>query len=308
MSEKNLAPATIKSYGFAYKHYLNYLKENNIEYARTKDVINYREERRGLGDSQAWIYIQICALKGLYSYLRLNQKRLNLPLEYSYDIMTQIKNESIKPRLKKTVLTVQQAKHLLLHLKDTRIYLWHYRDYAIIYLMLVSGLRAFEIINAKREDLKTVDGRLLLFIRESNVQVSEFVKIAKGAEEALNDYLKLRFDDNPYLFITNKNPSPKLHLSRTFFMEMFKRILKSTGMDDLGLTPHSLRHTAAVVNLLRGGSVEATRQLMRHAYIKSTLVYQDHLDHLSDDSEHQIEAFIFREAPLSFYDYYIGLF
>ena len=90
LSEKMFAMATIKSYKIAFKKYIMYLKEHNIKYAKTSDIIRYRERKRVLGHSTHYIYIHISALKGFYHYLRLNQKRLDLLVEYAYDIMVSI--------------------------------------------------------------------------------------------------------------------------------------------------------------------------------------------------------------------------
>ncbi len=92
-----------------------------------------------------------------------------------------------------------------------------------------------------------------------------------------------------------------------FFVDRFPKILKACGLDYLNITPHALRHTAAMFNLLRGGSLEATRQLMRHETIQSTLVYQEHLERIKDDSEDQIEAFILKEEEEHYLDYIILL-
>ena len=305
--EKDISSKTLKSYKIGFKYYIMYLKENHIEYAKTSDVIRYRERRRTMGYSTYYIYIHISALKGLYRYLRINQKRLDLPTQYAYDIMVPIKNERIKPSIKKPILTIEQAKHIILHTKNTRKYIWHYRDHAIIYLMMTSGLRRIEIIHAKREDYQIVDGQCLLYInRKGRKSDEEFVKISKGAGMALNDYLNKRIDDQPYLFISHRSISNKGHLSRTFFMDMFPRVLKDCGLDGLGITPHCLRHTAATFNLLRGGSIEATKSLMRHVNIKSTLVYAYHIERMKDDSEHQIEKFILKED--SFIQKYFNFF
>ena len=308
LSEKKAAPATKRSYHFAYKHFINYLKQNNIVYAKTSDVINYREERKNLGDSSYWIHIQISALKGLYRYLRMNQALFNLPEFYSYDIMTAIKSERIKPRIKKPVLSLEQARQLILETKKIRKYLWHYRDHAIVCLMLLSGLKPYEIVRAKKEDLRVKDGNLELFIKnEENPSFSGYIKLSKAGIEALEDYLNMRKDDNPYLFVTNKNPSPDMHLSRTFYGDMFKRVLIDAGLDGLGITPNCLRHTAAIINLLRGDSIESTRRFMRHVSIDSTLVYQDYLERLKDDSEEKINAFILKEVPNDLYNFFLDL-
>ncbi len=303
LSDNSFSSSTLKSYGIVYKKFIQYLKENEIEFAKTSDVIRYREYRRTLGDSTYYVYIHICALKGLYSYLRMNQKRLNLPTLYAYDIMLPIKNENIKPRITKPILSIEQARHMILRTKEIRKSFWHYRNHAIVYLMLTSGLRSIEILRAKREDYKLVLGQwLLYFAPHKNNSNVEYVKVSKGASEALNDYLNLRHDDNPYLFITHKHGITKNPLSRMFFQDMFRSVLKSCGYENSGITPHCLRHTAATINLQRGGSVSQTKQFLRHANIESTLVYVRHIERLKDDSERQIEQYIFKEEPYIYRD------
>lgn len=86
-------------------------------------------------------------------------------------------------------------------------------------------------------------------------------------------------------------------------MDMFPRVLKACGLEDSGITPHCLRHTAATMNLLRGGSLEQTRQLLRHVDIQSTQVYVRYIERMKDDSEHQIESFILKEEASRYDDF-----
>ena len=212
---------------------------------------------------------------------------------YAQDITESIKNERIKNQISKPILTIDQAKHLLLHTKKIRKYIWHYRDHAMIYLMITTGMRSIEIRRARIKDLRVVNNQLILYVQgKGRNSADEFVKISKGVKEALNDYLNKRKDKNPYLFISHSKRSDIPYLSRTFFIRMFKRVLKDTGLEDTGITPHSLRHTAATLNLLRGASLEATKRFMRHASMSSTLIYSHHISRLKDDSENQIERFI----------------
>ncbi|MBU1142737.1 MAG: site-specific integrase [Firmicutes bacterium] len=296
LSHKNYTPQTLKSYRIAFKHYINYLKDHDIDYAKTSDVIRYREQKRDLGHSTHYIYIHICALKGLYQYLKTNQRHLLISDHYTYDIMEGIKNENIQYHISKTILTLEQARHLILHTKKIRKSIWHYRNHAIVYLMLTAGLRSHEIIALKKEDYLVEDGKSILYIRKKGQdKLIQRVSITPGVKDAMDAYLSRRKDTNPYLFITTKNTSPDQFLSRTFFMVMFRRVLEDCGLDGLGITPHALRHTAGMMNLLRGGSVEATKSLLRHVNIKSTVVYQDYLERLLDHTELEIENYILKE-------------
>jgi len=295
LNDANYRFATRKSYRITYKYYIHYLKTHDILYASTKDVIAFREERRTLGHSTYYIHIQICALRALYGYLRLNQKRLNLSLEYAYDIMIPIKNEPIKHALRKQILTLDQAKHLLLHTQKRRRYLWHFRDHAIIYLMLTSGLRSDEIIHLKKDDLREENGVALLSMDQKRNGKKIMVNLSKGAHHAVFDYLSKRKDRNPYLFISHKKDSQEGYLSRMFMMTMFNKLLIECGLRDTKITPHSLRHSAAYFNLLRGGTLEQTKALLRHHNIQSTLIYQDYIQRINDDFEEKIDAFILKE-------------
>lgn len=73
----------------------------------------------------------------------------------------------------------------------------------------------------------------------------------------------------------------------------------------MGITPFSLRHTAATYNLLRGGSVVATQNFMRHVDISSTLVYDNHLKRLTDDTEERLEAYYLKESGELIYEDFI---
>lgn len=303
LSEKDITKGTLELYKTVLKQYTLYLKAHEILYAKTIDVINYREWKRDQGYSTRWIYHQISALKGLYRYLSINQKRLDLPVEYAHDITESIKNEQIKNRKPKPILTINQAKHLILFTKNNRKYIWHYRDHAMIYLMITTGLRSIEIRRARKKDLRVINKELILYVQgKGRKSADEFVKISNGVEEAISDYLNKRKDKNPYLFISHSKHSDIPYLSRTFFIRMFKRVLEDCGLEATNITPHCLRHTAATLNLLRGGSLEATRRFMRHTNMSSTLVYAHHIERMKDDSENQIEKYILGEDSFVYGD------
>ena len=46
LNEQDLSKTTLKTYRICYKYYLIYLKEQNIKYAKTSDVIKFREGLR----------------------------------------------------------------------------------------------------------------------------------------------------------------------------------------------------------------------------------------------------------------------
>jgi integrase/recombinase XerD len=307
LRRKQVSESTKKTYRIAFNHYIDYLEDEGVDYARTKDLIAYKARRIRLGDSSTWIYIQISAIKGLYTYLANNQKKKGLKKNYAYNISLAIQNKKDDYHIKKHILSPFQARKLILESKD-RKHIWDYRDHAIIYLMLVSGMKAHEIIKARRSDYKIVEGVALIYLDESkSINDKAFVKLPRGAMRALNDYLVLREDNNPYLFISHRHKSKSGRISDNIFSHIFTRVLRKAGLNHLKITANCLRQTAGIINLMRGGSISQTYSLLRHKRMSSTLVYQDHLDRLKDDSEEKLEAFILNDPPLT-YQFYIDIY
>lgn len=295
LAQKDIKKESFDLYEIILRQYIEYLKKNHILYAETSHVKSFIKLKKRKGYSHSWIHHLIIVIKGFYKYLSLNQMRLKINEAYAYNIALDIKNEPIKKGLSKDVLSANQAKALILKTKENRRHIWHYRDYAIVYLMITTGMRSVEVRRAKIDDLKDLNNRSVLYIQgKGRHSKASYVKITEGVKLAIEAYLDKRSDDNPYLFISHSKRSDKPYLSRTFFNRMFKRVLKGAGMDHLPITPHSLRHTAATLNLMRGSSLEETKRFMRHISLDSTLVYAHHINQMEDDSENQIESYILR--------------
>ncbi|MDY0138551.1 MAG: tyrosine-type recombinase/integrase [Candidatus Izemoplasmatales bacterium] len=290
--EKDITKGTSALYEIILKQYLNYLKNHQILYATSQNVKDYLSDIKDKGYSPSWIYNQMVILKGFYQYLSFNQVRLDLEEIYALNITETLKNVHVEKKIKKPILTIKQAKHLILYLKNNRKYSWHYRDYALVFLMITTGLRSIEVRRAKIKDLDVIHGKHILYIQgKGRDSADEFVKISSGLYEAITDYLKIRKDHNPYLFVS-KSKSSKKPLDRTAFNGLMKRILRDSGLSDTNITAHSLRHTAATINLKRGGTLEETKRLLRHQEMSNTLIYTQDMDEKLNDTVSNLENYI----------------
>ena len=76
-----------------------------------------------------------------------------------------------------------------------------------------------------------------------------------------------------------------------------RRIVKgnlvNAGYNSDRLTAHSMRHTAATLNLLNGGTLEETQQLLRHQNISTTMIYSHALERAGNRSEERIASGLF---------------
>lgn len=294
--EKDIAPETREGYQTILKQYVFFLKTNHISYATTSDVETYLDSIRQKGCSTRWIHHQMTVLKGLYHYLSIHQVRLELDLAYAFNIMDPIKNVAIEKKINKPILTKEQAKHLILYLKNNRRCIWHYRDYALIYLMITTGLRSIEVRRARMKDLKMIHGIKILYVQGKGRNSSdEFVKISNGLYQAISDYIHQRKDQNPYLFVSRSKRS-KTQMNRITFQGILKRVLRDSGLEHTHITAHSLRHTAATLNLKRGGTLEETKRLLRHVNMTNTLIYTHVIDSNDDQTISKLEDFILGET------------
>ena len=64
--------------------------------------------------------------------------------------------------------------------------------------------------------------------------------------------------------------------------------MQTIGLDNERLTAHFLRHTAATLNLLNGGTLEETQHLLRHSSITTTQIYSHALTWADRKSESRI--------------------
>jgi integrase/recombinase XerC len=72
-----------------------------------------------------------------------------------------------------------------------------------------------------------------------------------------------------------------------------KNHLIAAGFNSDRLTAHSLRHTAATLNLLNGGTPEETQQMLNHKSIVTTQIYVHALERAKNQSENRIAAALF---------------
>ncbi len=90
----------------------------------------------------------------------------------------------------------------------------------------------------------------------------------------------------PLTSFTSHGHSPRAALRlQNFRHTVFDRAARAAGLD--GLTPHSLRHTAASLAITSGADVKVVQQMLGHASATMTLdlcghLYGDRLDEVAD--------------------------
>jgi integrase/recombinase XerC/integrase/recombinase XerD len=235
------------------------------------ELIEYREyllsPERGLTSLTVGSYIT--SLKKFYEFLESERRYPN--------IAKSLQNPKRKQQFRKSPLSNEQAKELLEYIRTQAL-----RDYAIINLILRTGLRTIEVIRANVGDIVIKPGgqRVLLIHGKGRDEKDDFVILTDKAYQPISEYLETRgaYSISDPLFNSTSNNSKGGRLTPRTISHIAKEGLRAIGLDSKNFTAHSLRHTAGTSLLEATGDLEKTRLMLRHSEPKTTLIYVDTIE------------------------------
>lgn len=279
------APKTVETYTKAIKQFFKYLAENDIHRPERQDILAYREHLKAKYKPTT-VQSYLAAVKLFFQWT--NQQRI-----YP-NIAERVKGAKLDTEHKKDYLTSKQAARLLTTVNRSN--LKGLRDYAILSLMVTTGLRTISIIRANIEDIRTIGNDTALFYQgKGHEEKATLVKLAEPVETAISDYLRARGekDRRAPLFgsIAHKNAGGRM--TTRSISRIVKEHLIEAGLESDRLTAHSLRHTAATLALLSNARPEEVQQMLDHQNINTTLIYSHTLDRAKNDSEKKVAKAIF---------------
>jgi len=131
------------------------------------------------------------------------------------------------------------------------------REWAIIALVMDTGLRLGEIASLTKRDLGTGHLRVRGKVGDRQVPVSTPVR-----------ELLLALGDGNHIWIGKQGPLT-IHGVRMLFV----RLLKRSGLTGAKLGPHVLRHTFGTFYVRAGGSVSVLQLILGHEELSTTMIY-----------------------------------
>jgi integrase/recombinase XerD len=199
-------------------------KSQNLETLTIVELIEYKEyllsPERGLTSLTVGSYIT--SLKKFYEFLESERRYPN--------IAKSLKNPKRKQQFRKSPLSPEQATGLLVYIKYQAL-----RDYAIINLILRTGLRTIEVIRANVGDIVVKPGghRVLLIHGKGRDEKDNFVILTDKAYQPISEYLESRGAYRPEepLFYSTSNNSKGERLSTRTISHIAKEGLRAIGLD-----------------------------------------------------------------------------
>jgi len=263
------SPETVGTYRRSLNEFERWFVSRKVAFRfRTEDVEAYKSylmDERGL--HQVSVSTYLTALRRYCQYL----VDVGLLSENPANAVSGNRRPAAHSR---KVLTEDEIDRLLESLPaQTRIDL---RDRAIIHMMLFAGLSEIEIVRADVQDLEqTLMGWYLRTQGKGHTVKDQQVQIDPPVMDAIRLYLDARGRIRPEepLFISHGHRSDGQRLNTRSVRGRINHHLEAAGVKRSGVSPHSLTHTAALIWLNDGLSLDEVRERMRHGTLDTTMIY-----------------------------------
>jgi site-specific recombinase XerD len=149
------------------------------------------------------------------------------------------------------------------------------RNNAIIEMLFASGLRVSELCALNQTNVNLITKEFSVIGKGQKVRS---IFLTDNSVEKLKEYLDLRTDNFPALFIDIKNTKLDItncennRMSRFSIVKMLNDRGRLCGITR-PVTPHVLRHTFATKLLRNGADLRSVQELLGHSSIATTQIY-----------------------------------
>ena len=266
--------ATIRSYRTAVNRFFDYVQNSgkDISTLTRKDIIDFKNHLASEPNpkSALTISLYLAGVKQFYKWAESEKIYPNIANGIS---LPKNKEGFIKQHLTKEEClelfdffrnpdNEKERKRLFPNSKQMRL-----RDFAMIYLMVWTGLRTIEVSRLDVGDIDIRAGsRILKVWGKGHDRKDDFVALPDDVYKYIAQYLETRPLAQPKdpLFISEGYGEGARRLTTRRIQQICKSGLRGIGLDDHAYSAHSLRHTTAVQILLNGGDMYDVFYTLRH--------------------------------------------
>lgn len=261
LSENKRSNSTIVAYGKDIEQLINFLKElskNYIHEATRENLESFLSKMTKNGYTPKSISRKINSIRTFYRFLKANEHVTNDPSL----LVAHPRYQLAAPR----ILTPTEYRALRDAAGNDA------RMFAIIELLLQTGIRIGELANLKISDIQ----KERLRIAPAEKHEERLVPLNSRTQEALSKYLKIRPNppangNSKHLFITKSGKSFLIRNIRTAVERYFKMAeVKNAKVNDL-------RHTFVAHHLKHGVSLALISKVLGHKRISTTERYLEYV-------------------------------
>ena len=231
-----------------------------------QDVLEYKDYLQEQSLSSLTISSYITAVRKFYEWAEGEKLYPN--------IAKGVKTPRRQQAFKKQHLTDAKSKELLDHFQSLS-----QRDYAIVNLILRTGLRTIEVVRADVGDITFKGERRVLKVwGKGHGEKDDFVVLSDKAYLPIKNYLataRRGAKAGEPLFTSTSHQNAGGRLTTKTISTICKDGLKAIGLDGKEFTAHSLRHTTAVAILKHGGQLTDVQSVLRHSSPVTSQIYTE---------------------------------
>lgn len=274
------------TYGRQLREFFAWIYQEHIQNVNREHILKYKEylaNQKGLAAYTVSGYLT--AVRRFFEWLESIKAYPN--------VAKSIRGPKRRHGFRRDALSLESVKSLLAHID--RSTLEGKRDYAMINLMVRTGLRTIEVVRARQEDLSRQSGIQILWIQgKGRDSKDEFVVCTEKTMVPIHDYMVMRgvSKQGEPLFTSLSTKNWGQALTTRSVSRIVKNRLKEIGLNDRRLSAHSLRHTAITLSLLAGATAQEARIMARHADINTTLIYAHNINRVSQAPEQKIDTLL----------------
>ena len=263
VDSQDVKPSSRGNYKRTIRQYFDYIQARglSLDSIDRADLIAYKENLLSRLSPRS-VASYLVSLRKFYAFAEAEKLYPNIArdLKTPHHGATFVKQHLAEDKIKELL---DDAK------KDTP------RNFALINLLLRTGLRTIEAARANVGDLVTIEGRRVLKVwGKGRDSADAFVIVSDKAFAPLKAYLD---DRNAHqgepLFTSDSRRNGGGRLTTRTISAICKNHLVNIGLDSHEYTAHSLRHTTAVEILKSGGTTEDAQFVLRHSSPATTQIY-----------------------------------
>lgn len=265
VSTQDVKESSRKLYSRTLKLFFEWVEEKGkvITGLTRTDILEYKEDLFGKGLSSLSVASYLTSLRKFYEWAEAEK--------FYPNIVKGVKTPRRVQTFKKQHLTEEKSGELLSHFESLSL-----RDYAIVNLILRTGLRTIEVVRADVGDITFKGGRRILRVwGKGHDTKDDFVVLTNKTYEPIKRYLDTRkgAKTTEPLFSSDSHRNSGERLTTRTISGLCKGGLKAIGLDGREFTAHSLRHTTAVTILKNGGDLTQAQNVLRHTSPTTTQIY-----------------------------------
>jgi len=156
------------------------------------------------------------------------------------------------------------------------------RDYTLLKIMASTGLRVSDVVRLQRSQMIDSDGQVVRTLRVQMTKTDRWIdrSLREDAREALKDYLAMRDDPYPWLFISQSRrtkflvPGPLTRSAAHLIIKKYLSMLYPASVIQ-GSATHVLRRSIAKLINRKTGRIETAQEWLGHTSTAHTRAYID---------------------------------